>query len=83
MIRAVPGEEPARGPWLDFGPRLLAGSDPHLRDHLLELRAWHDGIARETADSAPERSARFRARAAFLSERLADRGWAPEPPSPR
>lgn len=82
VIRAVPGEEDAQGPWLDFGPRLLAGSDPYLRDHLLELWTWYDGLARSTADRAPERSARFRAQADFLRDRLADRGWGPRPSPP-
>lgn len=80
VLRALPGRETASGYWLDFGPRLLEGDDPHLRDHLAELWHWHDGIARKTAHSAPERSASFRGRADFLAERLAERGWSPWPP---
>ncbi len=75
VIRATPGAEPAEGLWLHYGPRLLAGDDPHLRAHLQHLRRWADGLASRTRDAAPARSARFRQHAAFLAARLAERGW--------
>lgn len=75
VVRAVPGREQAEGLWLELGPRLLEGDDPHLRAHLTHLRRWWSGLAVSTRARAPETHARFAARAAFVAERLEERGW--------
>lgn len=73
VLRVVPGEETATGPWLHFGPRLLTGRDPHLRAHLEELHAWHTRLAAQIGERAPEKSRVLSTRAAFLAERLRER----------
>lgn len=76
IVRALPGEEPSSGMLLRFGPRLLSGEDPLLREH---LRAQHErlqALADRTRDLAPARAAELASRAAFLAEQLGCRGWA-------
>lgn len=52
VLRIVPGDEPASGHLLWFGPRLWAGDDPLLADHVASVTAhW-----RRVATSAPEGS---------------------------
>lgn len=75
VIRAVPGEEPARGLVLEYGPRLRADGDPLLAEHLAELHAWLADLACETAATAAERSADLARRAAYVT------AWAAEIPS--
>jgi tRNA (adenine22-N1)-methyltransferase len=73
VVRAVPGVEPATGLHLAFGPRLLAGDDPHLGAHLRHLRDHHLRLAEAMAPSDPERAAEERAKAAFLWDTMAGR----------
>ena len=75
VIRAVPGREEATGLALALGPRLIEGGDPHLPAHLRALRDRFEHLARETADSAPDRHAEFARRAAFVAEVLRRRGY--------
>ncbi|MEQ1504378.1 MAG: tRNA (adenine(22)-N(1))-methyltransferase TrmK [Myxococcota bacterium] len=73
VIRAVPGDEPATGLELAFGPRLLAGDDPLLVEHLRELHAHHAALAAATRH-VPHKHAGFSARVAFLAAALVARG---------
>lgn len=74
LIRAVPGQEPARGVDLELGPCLLAGDDPLLRPWAEDARQrWRHLAA--VASSDPVRSARFAARADRLAALCAERSW--------
>lgn len=75
VIRALPGDEPATGLWLAFGPRLLEGDDPHLQAHLRHTWAHHDRVAATTKGKDAAVHAHHAERAAFLAERLRERGW--------
>jgi tRNA (adenine22-N1)-methyltransferase len=70
VVRAVPGQESAGGLLLELGPRLLEGSDPHLRDHLVQLVGYWRGIAARTATSAPEAHQQAAERVSFLEARI-------------
>lgn len=75
LIRAVPGQEPARGVELELGPRLLEGDEPLLRAWAKDGRLrWHHLAEVSSADS--QRSARFAARADRLATLWAARAWA-------
>ncbi|MCB9664165.1 MAG: tRNA (adenine(22)-N(1))-methyltransferase TrmK [Alphaproteobacteria bacterium] len=75
VLRAVPGEEPATGLTLAFGPRLLEGDDPFLEPHLRHLHRHWSALARQTADHDARVSADAARRADFLRDRLQARGW--------
>ena len=70
VIRAVPGEESAEGLWLDYGPRLLTVGDPLLLDHLDQLMAHHENIARATDGRDSRVHDDARRRADFLRARV-------------
>jgi tRNA A22 N-methylase len=75
LLRAVPGTETSAGHELDFGPRLLEGDDPLLREHLTtELARWHH-MARVTSGHAHTKHAEAMANIAFLHGVLEERGW--------
>lgn len=72
VIRAVPGDEPATGLKLAFGPRLLDDGDPLLDEHLAELEQYYAELAARTAAAGGARAsdahAGFVARAAFAAD---------------
>ena len=70
VLRAVPGDEPATGLALEFGPRLLASGDPLLAEHLAHQARWLQGIADATAEADPDKHAWASERAAFARAHL-------------
>lgn len=76
VIRAVPGEEPARGLDLELGPRLVRGDDPLLAEHLAELERYYTALAAKTSASAPHEHARFVARSEHVCRWRRARGFA-------
>ncbi|HHO52798.1 MAG TPA: hypothetical protein ENK18_18465 [Deltaproteobacteria bacterium] len=73
VIRATRGHEPATGPTLDFGPRLLRSDDPWLQDHLAQLLGYHQRLAEATAGRASALHDVATLRASFLAAQLASR----------
>lgn len=71
VLRILPGTETASGMVLDFGPRLLSGSDPHLIPHLTQLIGHFGRIAEHTRGRAPEVHALTEERIAFLTAQVA------------
>ena len=54
VLRVVPGEETATGLTLELGPRLLERGDPLLHAHFTQLLGFHEHIAQQTRDAAPD-----------------------------
>lgn len=77
LCRVRPGDEPASGLWLTFGPRLLRAGHPLLRDHLEELRGYYAKLANQTAHHDEAVHQRYAAYVTFLDERLHDLGGLP------
>lgn len=75
VLHIEPGSNNAEGLWLELGPVLLRGDDPNLRAHLTHLARWYAGIAHATDGRADEKHVWAAQRAAFVRERLGERGW--------
>lgn len=73
IVRAVRGSEPATDLELHYGPRLLAGSDPRLGEHLATARRRWERILEQCGSSAPAVTAEAGRHVAFLRER--ERLW--------
>jgi tRNA A22 N-methylase len=72
VLRAVPGDEPAVGLELAFGPRLREHGDPHLQASLTQQRARWAKVADDTRVAAPSVCADATARVAHLDAWLAE-----------
>ncbi len=73
VIRAVPGRESSSGMRLHFGPRLIAGRDPHRTAHFEQLKGWLSGIAEATRGKNAEKHQWAYERIAFIDAVLDQR----------
>ncbi|MCB9678393.1 MAG: tRNA (adenine(22)-N(1))-methyltransferase TrmK [Alphaproteobacteria bacterium] len=73
VVVAEPGAEPATGLALEYGPRLLEGHDPHVREHLAQLVGHLERLERQSRPS-PSAHADHVRRLGFVRERLAALG---------
>jgi tRNA A22 N-methylase len=75
VLRLVDGIEPSTDLVLEFGPKLLSGDDPYLREHLLRRLWLIDDLVDKTRSTAGDRHLELLRRQAFLRDILRSRGW--------